>query len=271
MVSQRTGYIEVGAEKLHCISIGTGPKVLVCFHGYRNNATLFTPFAAYLEKAYTIVSVDLPHHGKSNWTDHSHMHPRDLVMLIDEIRSRYSVDKVSLLGYSLGGRVCLKAVELMPERIDKVLLIASDGLVFNPFYYFVTRTGVGRHIFSSFLTNPNRFVGVIEWAKRRNLIDASRYRFFMQYLDSDQERMLLLRIWPSMSRLIPNTKKLKDAIHKFEIPVSIYMGKHDRIIPVGLAQQFTKDMKTVKLFILDRGHRVFDAETIPKMAECLLS
>jgi pimeloyl-ACP methyl ester carboxylesterase len=176
-----------------------------------------------------------------------------------------------LLGYSLGGRVCLKAVELIPERIEKVLLIASDGLAFNPFYYFVTRTKVGKHIFSSFLTNPNKFIGVIEWAKRKNLIDASRYRFFMQYLDSDYERMLLLRIWPSMSRLIPNTKKLKEAIRKFEVPVCIYMGKHDRIIPVGLAQQFTKDMKTVRLFVLDRGHRVFDNETIPKMVACLLS
>lgn len=271
MASQRSGYIDTGGEKLHYISTGTGAKLLVCFHGYRNNATLFLPFAGYVKDSYTIVSIDLPHHGESDWPQERQMQPKQLTMLIEELCRQHGVKKASLLGYSLGGRVCLKAVELMPEWIEKVLLVASDGLAFNPFYYFVTRTKVGQHVFRSFLTNPDRFTKLIDWAKRRNFIDASRYRFFMQYLDSDHERMLLLKIWPAMCRLIPNTKKLKEAIRNFDMPVCIFMGRHDRIIPVGLARQFTKDMKTVQLFILDKGHRVFDADTMPKMAECLLS
>ena len=51
----------------------------------------------------------------------------------------FAVDKVALAGYSMGGRVCLTITELLPELIDRVLLIASDGLVFNPLYFLLQK------------------------------------------------------------------------------------------------------------------------------------
>jgi predicted esterase len=74
-----------------------------------------------------------------------------------------------------------------------------------------------------------------------------------------------------MSRLIPNSQKLRKAINKHKIPVHIFMGNYDRIIPVPHAQKFKKELETVQLHILDKGHRVFDSETLPDMAQCFLS
>jgi pimeloyl-ACP methyl ester carboxylesterase len=266
-----SGYIRLGDEQLHHLSMGSGRKLLLAFHGYNNTAQIFQPFVSYLGREYTIISIDLPHHGKSEWPEVRRFDVSQLKQLIKFLLEEYKVDKLSLMGYSLGGRVCLKAVELMPGNIDKVLLIAPDGLAFNPFYYFLTRTAVGSNIFRRFLTDPQRYMGLIEFARRRKWLDESRYKFAMQYLQTESARNFLLRVWPGMSRLIPSSVKLRSAIKRHSIPVHVFMGSYDRIIPVPLAKKFKKELETVQLHILDKGHRVFDSETLPQMAQCFLS
>jgi pimeloyl-ACP methyl ester carboxylesterase len=266
-----SGYIALGDERLHYLSMGSGKKLLLAFHGYNNTAQIFQPFAHYLGREYTVISVDLPHHGKSEWPELRHFDVPQLKALIQFLFEEYKIDKLSLVGYSLGGRVCLKAVELMPAHIHKVLLIAPDGLAFNPFYYFLTRTKVGSTIFRRFLTDPRRYMYLIEFARKRKWLDESRYKFAMQYLQTPDARNFLLRVWPGMSRLIPDSRKLRKAIIKHSIPVHIFMGNYDRIIPVPLAKKFQKELETVQLHILEKGHRVFDSETLPDMAKCLLS
>lgn len=266
-----SGYITLGNEQLHYLAMGSGKKILLAFHGYNNTAQIFQPFAAYLGKEYTIISIDLPHHGKSEWPELRRFDVPQLKHLVKFLLQEYKVDDLSLMGYSMGGRVCLKAVELMPGLIDKVLLVAPDGLVFNPFYYFLTRTTLGSNIFRRFLTDPQRYMGLIEFARRRKWLDESRYKFAMQYLQTDSARNFLLRVWPGMSELIPDSKKLRTAIRKYHVPVHIFMGSFDRIIPVPLAKKFKKELDSVELHILEKGHRVFDSESLPEMAKCLLT
>ncbi|MCD6065163.1 MAG: alpha/beta hydrolase fold protein [Flavipsychrobacter sp.] len=266
-----SGYITLGDERLHYLGMGSGQKLLLAFHGYNNTAQIFQPFASYLGNEYTIISVDLPHHGKSEWPELRRFDVPQLRQLVTLLMEEHGVSKLSLMGYSMGGRVCLKTVELMPAYIDKVLLIAPDGLAFNPFYYFLTRTAVGSAIFRRFLTDPQRYMRLIEFARRRKWLDESRYKFAMQYLQTESARNFLLRVWPGMSQLIPDSRRLQAAIQKHQVPVHIFMGNYDRIIPVPLAKKFKKELETVQLHILDKGHRVFDAETLPDMAKCLLS
>jgi len=41
------------------------------------------------------------------------------------------------------------------------------------------------------------------------------------------------------------------------------------VIPLRHAQRFKKGLDSVKLFVVEKGHRVFDSDTIPQMAKCL--
>lgn len=250
--------------------MGNGSKLLLAFHGYGNSPSLFQPFQRYLQNDFTILSIELPHHGKSTWEQHKAVSKKDLKELAEELMQQFGADKFSLMGYSMGGRVCLTLMELLPAKIERCLLIAADGLVFNPFYYFVTQTFVGQRMFRKFLTEPGRYMSLADWLRKRQLIDATRYRFFMNYVESEQARAFLLNVWPTMRELIPSGKRLRAAIHTYHIPVFIFMGIHDRIIPAQHAKKFSKDLSSVKLFILDKGHRVFDYETLPQMADCLI-
>ncbi len=264
-------FIELVNGKLHCLRIGTGKRVLLAFHGYGNTAAVFSPFQRYLEKDFTILSIDLPHHGRSVWGDDKLLHKVDLSKLVEYVMNNLQVEKISILGYSMGGRVCMGIIELMPESIEQVVLLASDGLVFNPFYYFATRTMIGRSLFRNFLKNNGPYMALIEWLKRRKLIEESRYKFGMRYIGTEEDRSFLGRAWPAMSMIIPGNRKLKTLINQYNIPVCIFMGEYDRVIPVQHAKKFQQGLISVKLHVLDKGHRVFDADTIPQISNSLIS
>jgi len=243
---------------------------LLAFHGYGNDAGAFIPFRGFLHNEYTILSFDLPHHGASKWPDNTLLKKTDLFELIESLKETYNTDKVSLLGYSMGGRVCMTIAEYMPESVDKVVLIATDGLAVNKLYYFCTRTFIGKRIFRNMLAKPERYFKIIEWLKRTKRLDPTRYKFVMQHLQSAEQRRFLLQVWPCMSELIPDPGKLKRVIKQYRLPVFIFMGVYDRIMPVSLAEKFRHGLDTVQVFILEKGHRVFDNENARQIAKSLL-
>lgn len=256
--------------QLHYLQMGRGKQLLLAFHGYNNDAGLFRPFEKEIGARYTIISVDLPHHGKSNWGKEE-LSVQMLQELINHLKRKYLAEKISLLGYSMGGRACLKIVECCSEDIDKVVLMASDGLRFNFFYYFLTRIAAGKRLFKSFIEKPGKYLPLVERLKKWKWIDESRYKFAMQYLHTDEKRQFLHNVWPSMSALIPLTRKVKANIRKKNIALYIYMGKYDRIIPPKLAADFCKGLPNAKLTILEKGHRLTDEECVAEIAKCLLS
>lgn len=268
--TMRSGYVSTGENRLHYLAFGTGKRLLIAFHGYSNNASLFQPFESFLGTEYTIVSIDLPYHGRSAWPPQTPLHLADLRTLINNLCEQFGVNKFSLLGFSLGGRVSLFILEHLPERIESVLLAAPDGLAFNPLYYFVTRTYLGRRLFSSVLTKPERYFKLIDKLHERRFLDPSRYKFVTQYLQSRPARTFLGNVWPNLGNLIPNARKVKQAAAKYHIPLHIFMGRYDKIIPLKQAEVFSKGAPGVQLHILEKGHRLFDSGSVREMAQCLL-
>ena len=63
-----------------------------------------------------------------------------------------------------------------------------------------------------------------------------------------------------MSGIMPPPTKVKAAIKKYRIPVTVIMGLLDKIIPPMQAKKFSEGLDTVKVHYLAKGHRVFDHE-----------
>ncbi|MGZ8551956.1 MAG: alpha/beta fold hydrolase, partial [Chitinophagaceae bacterium] len=48
---------------------GTGPRQVVCFHGYGEDATLYAFLEKYAGNQFTFYSIDLPFHGQTAWNE----------------------------------------------------------------------------------------------------------------------------------------------------------------------------------------------------------
>lgn len=268
---QMSEFTKLESGTIHYLKIGSGKRLLLCFHGYGNNASLFIPFQKYLANDFTILSIDLPHHGRSKWTDGHLLHRHELKQLVETLMALHHASQISLVGYSMGGRVCLVIAEMMPEKIERLLLVASDGLIFNPLYFFVTKTLIGRKIFRSFLADPNKYLKLLKWLRDKDWLDASRYKFITYYLENAEDRKFLRHVWQDMSLIVPSMKNLKSSINKYQIQICIFSGKFDRVIPTTQAQQFMKGLSTVQLLVVQHGHRMFGADSLPKMASYLIN
>jgi pimeloyl-ACP methyl ester carboxylesterase len=263
-------HIAIGEEQLHYRQLGTGAKLLLAFHGYGENSDRFQLFEQYLGKAYTILSFDLPHHGASKWTTGRHFDNDCLLTFIANVRLQFNCKDFSLMGYSMGGRVCLSILAVTPQYIDRVLLMATDGLSVNYNYFFITRTVIGQWLLRTMLRHHNTCFRLAGWLRQLKLISATKERLVVGAMATEAKRHLLARAWPCLGKLIVRPAKLKKLIADYNIHVDIYMGRYDKVLPPRLARRFAEGCRSVNVYIPERGHRIFDEDNVQEIAQSLL-
>lgn len=269
-MSAESCYIQLGSERLHYLKTGRGKKLLLAFHGYGRDAQSMLLFAPYLEREYTCLFFDLPHHGGSHWGHGSVLSAMQLSGMVVELMNEHDVQKISLLGYSIGGRICLSIIHEMVECVERVTLLANDGLRIDPYYRFFTRNTLGKQLFRLMLVQPGAYLSLLSLLHKGKLLHEKRYKFLMQYLSDEAARKQLSLGWPAMAELVPEIQPLKKIIAHHKVSIVIFMGKHDMIIPASLAHKFKKGLDTVQVITLNKGHRLFDASNVGTIAESLL-
>lgn len=267
----QSGYVTAGGGKLFYRRWGSGPKALLAFPGYSNTGILFQPLAPLIAAAYTLYAFDLPHHGQSRWPSGQPLLKEDLLLAVKNILSENHHSQCALAAFSLGGRAALSIEELAPELVEKLVLVAPDGLSFNPFYRFVTGTYPGKKLFAHFTEKPGPYLRLLDWLHQKKWVDHSRYHFARYFVQTDTSRHFLKNVWLDLRFLKPDLKKIKSNIQRYQTPACIFMGQYDRVIPPGQAVAFAKGLPEVRVTVLQKGHRLMDSDTFQHMAQCLIS
>ncbi len=105
---------------------GSGP-VLLLIHGIGDNSTTWTPVHSRLARRFTVIAPDLLGHGLSDKprADYSVAAyangMRDLLSVLD-------VDKVTVVGHSLGGGVAMQFAYQFPQLLERLILVGAGGV-----------------------------------------------------------------------------------------------------------------------------------------------
>ena len=120
--------VTLGGIKVGYVRTGQGPVVLF-LHGV--GASLVTwcrnvePLA---DAGFTVVALDLPGHGDSDKPKHLSYDPVSGAKLIEDFSDALGIGRLSLVGSSAGGLIAgLFALE-HPQRVERMVLVASGGL-----------------------------------------------------------------------------------------------------------------------------------------------
>jgi len=261
-----SGTLGLGENKINCLRMGNGKKLLITFHGFGNSAEQFAVFLPFLKDEYTLVSIDLPGHGKTEWVS-KYMLPKDLMALVQGIKNDFGVERFSLMGFSLGARVVLNILGLQPAWIDSVVLLAPDGLKKDFWYNFATKNILGKLIFNHALRKPESWLKRLQFLKKLRLVDESRYKFASSHMLNKEVNARVAFVWPVMSKLSPIIPIVKYNIKKYKIPVTIFMGQYDRVFDSHLGGKFSKGLKTAELHILNCGHNILKPEFVEQIVK----
>jgi len=252
-------FFSIDNEQLHYRIYGSGERVLLAFHGYGQDAGVYDVFAMHTGRMYTLIAIDLPGHGATEWTEGKTLTPGHLSTLIANICRQWHVTQVTLMGYSIGGRVALAAMMAVPDMIYNMVLMASDGLTVNKWYRFCTKSLIGKQLFSIVLAAGDTGVRLAGILRSLRLIPDAMYRLSIQAMGSKAARAQLRLAWPALKECVHKPEELRAVIKKNSIPVYIFMGRRDRVLPPVLALSLAEGADTIKVTTTDRGHRIFDA------------
>lgn len=105
---------------------GEGPAILL-IHGIGDNSTTWSTVQAKLAQRFTVIAPDLLGHGKSDKprADYSVAAyangMRDLLSVLD-------IDRVTVVGHSLGGGVAMQFAYQFPQFVDRLILVGAGGV-----------------------------------------------------------------------------------------------------------------------------------------------
>ncbi len=249
---------------------GVGPKPVICFHGYGEEAAIFGFMAKYAGNQYTFYSIDLPFHGKTEWKDGLTFTVTDLQQIVEQIIGTHH-STFSLLGFSLGGRVALSLYQTIPEKIEKIILLAPDGLKVNSWYWLATQTWLGNKFFALTMRKPGWFLGTLNLLNKLKLINASIFKFVNYYIGDAEVRRLLYARWTTLRKIKPDIQKIKGLIIENKTPVRLVYGEHDRIILSSVGEKFRKGIEEhCTLTVTHSGHQVLHEKHVEEILPALL-
>ena len=248
-------FISYRQSQIHYYRFGSGSAYICCFHGYGEDGSRFGLFEKELGAAYTLISIDLPFHGQTVWKEGLLLKPAELLEMINSIIPKEK--PILLMGYSMGGRVCLQLLASFPDRFYQLVLMAPDGLHKNPWQKLSTQTWIGNRLFAFSMRYPGWMFVLMRLAGSLGLFNKSIIRFVHHYLDHEQERKILYQRWTTMRLFRPSYEGLKKTISDHKIKVQLIFGKYDRVILPSHGYRLQKGIESwVSVTELSAGHHL---------------
>lgn len=262
-------YIPFQRSKLHYLRWGEGPEWLFCFHGYGEDAASFDFLPDELGARFTLIAIDLPFHGRTDWQEGLLFTPQQLIGLIHQIKP--ADQPMHLLGYSMGGRLALQLLGMIPGEIRKILLVAPDGLHRNPWQKIATQTRIGNRLFHWLMQYPQPMLAPLHLAAKMGFYDRNLLRFIHYYLDDADQRALLYKRWTTLRLFRADTEKLAAVIQQHKIPVTLLFGKYDRVILAKFGYAFRqKAAGCVQVVEIEAGHQLLREKHRALISELLV-
>jgi pimeloyl-ACP methyl ester carboxylesterase len=252
---------------LNYYTYGSGSKLLFCLHGYGENGSSFEFLENYLGSSYTMYAIDLPFHGSTQWNEKEAFTAEDLLSVFDAVNIKQN-RSFSLVAYSMGGRAAIHLLQQLPGKIDRVVLIAPDGLHINFWYWLATQTFIGNKLFNITMNNPRWFFGFLDAGGKVRLLNKSIIKFVHHFLDNEEERTLLYNRWTVMRKFKPDLNAIKKICPEKNIKLHLVFGSYDRVILSKRADIF-KNEKNIRIKIIEAGHQLLKEKYADDIASLL--
>jgi pimeloyl-ACP methyl ester carboxylesterase len=221
-------YLQI--DKMQCLQIGEGKKILFAFHGFGQNPTTFEALRCVLPD-YTIYSFDMLSFGKQP-------KKREVFEQIERFCKSYGIDKFSLLAFSIGAKMALCLVEHFSEKIEKICLVAPDGFK-KHFWYNLAVSSIGKPLFWRFIKHPHLFFRWAHYLAYLKILPHQLIKIAEKYTDTPPKRFLLWRTWLAYKNLFPHHPSLHRIFEQKSIPTKIILAYDDHLIPMKSVTTFS--------------------------------
>ncbi|MBC7992239.1 MAG: alpha/beta fold hydrolase [Rhizobacter sp.] len=244
--------VQLGAWRLHVRD--SGPKdapAVILIHGFGSSLHTWEPWAQGLSATHRVIRFDLPGSGLSlpdpagDYTD-----TRTAELLI-ALMDRLGLQRASLVGHSIGGRIAWTFAAQHPQRVDKLVLVSPDGFASPGFAYgkppeVPAALKLMRHVLPKPVLRMNLLPA---YADPSALTDELLTRYHDLMLGPGNRDALLTRLQQTvLADPVP-------LLNRIRAPVLLIWGERDAMIPFANSADYLKAIPGSRLLALPSvGH-----------------
>ena len=123
-------FITIDGINVHYRDEGQGDPVLL-IHGTGASLHTWDAWAEELSKSYRVIRLDLPAYGLTGADPQKRYLSTDYVALINKLTQALGIERLHLVGNSLGGLVAWLYASTYPDAVDRLVLIDPSGFPFD--------------------------------------------------------------------------------------------------------------------------------------------
>ncbi|MFD6389836.1 alpha/beta fold hydrolase [Nocardia sp. NPDC060259] len=236
-------FIEVHGYRRAFRMAGSGPPLLL-IHGISDSSGTWAPVFDALAEHYTVLAPDLLGHGESD-------KPRaDYAVAayangMRDLLSVLGIERVTLVGHSLGGGVAMQFAYQFPERVERLALVcpAGMGAGVHPVFRLATLPGAGPGLLALTSWPVRTFVRasipVVHGLGGLGLGPDADYvlRLYGQLSDTAARNAFLRTIRAAADRRGQSITMLDRGYLAAHLPTLIVGGTRDTVIPSSHAER----------------------------------
>ena len=245
-------FVEVRGVRLHVRDDGprSAPAVIL-LHGFGGSLHTWDAWAEGLADRYRVIRFDLHGTGLSAVDPEGDYTDGRSLQLLAGLMDTLGLERASLVGHSMGGRIAWRFAFEQPERLQRLVLIAPDGFESPGFEY-------GKS------PNVPRVLELMRYTLPRSLV---RINLEQAYADTEvlSSAMLeryhdLLRAPGNRSALLERMRQVKlenpiPMLRTIEQPTLLVWGKEDAFIPFTNADDYMRALPNAEMVAFDGvGH-----------------
>ena len=117
----------VDGAKVHWTSKGEAKQAVILVHGWTCDETSWDAQVPVLKQKYRVITLDLPGHGQSDPPKDGKFSMAVFARAVEAVRAEAKVDKVVLVGHSMGTPVIREYARMYPQHVAG--LVPVDGIV----------------------------------------------------------------------------------------------------------------------------------------------
>jgi pimeloyl-ACP methyl ester carboxylesterase len=247
--------VTLGAYRIHYMVAGTG-KPLVLVHGLAGRAeNWLSLIPQFTHNGYQVYALDLLGYGRSDQPDVDYSIALETDILRQFLDSQ-KLQQPDIAGWSMGGWISLKFAAEHPERIHRLVLMDSAGLLFNAVNGGALRPKTPQelaHMMQVLTPHPQPIPAFIARDILRN------------FAAND---WVVARALHSMQ----TGRDLMDGkMQTVTMPVFIVWGKEDMLTPLSVGEGMHRSMPQSLLYVFDGTGHLAPTERGAQVAQSVVS
>jgi hypothetical protein len=189
----------------------------------------------------------------------------EIQLCLSNLFAFYQIQTFTLVGYSLGSRLAVEVARLFPERVEKLTLLAPDGILPN-FWYRIATSFWGRPFFQQVLKLEKKkqflskliFLLLSRFKKLDPLFSSLQGILF--FLQSEKKVQALENQWLLYAKIMArsNRQKLfplaKNRPSWQDFETELIVAERDELLPVKKFRKWQKKRPYLTLKIIKTNH-----------------